>query len=519
MHRRILNEIQHVVRSPESDLSQVQQRFRYVYELVSHCRGELTRIRAEGMAAELTYRTIFSLIPVLVLALVMFRVVGGLQDVQEKVENQLYSFFGVPDIPEAYSNAIERELEAEADQPLLSSTYRPLSQQLDELGGTVRDKQPPAAADPLNQIESAELVKAAERERDRQETTEQKQEVRASIRNALQQATEKVANLNFTSIGIVGLALFVYTAVTLANAVEHLFNIVYEAPSERPVHIRLAIHWSIITLGGGLLMMSLYMSSQLVDYLGGMVTNDVISRFITHGLSLLASWVLLFLVYALMPNTQVSIRAAAVGSFISALLWEIAKFAFQIYVAKAVPYSALYGSLGLIPLFLFWIYVTWILVLFGLTLTKTLQTLHGRDPRRLRVATDNLPNTDPNWMIPIMIEIARAFATGHAVDQQELVERLQIPGTMVHPMLQRLEQAGVVYRIVATAGRDEQVSLAKPAESIRLVDILQVAHYRPEGMHDSRWKVLDDLNQIQLKTVGDRTLADCVGSASPALSV
>ncbi len=203
---------------------------------------------------------------------------------------------------------------------------------------------------------------------------------------------------------------------------------------------------------------------------------------------MLASWVLLFLVYALMPNTQVSIQAAAIGALVSAFLWEVAKFAFQIYVAKAVPYSALYGSLGLIPLFLFWMYVTWILVLFGLTLTKTLQTLHGRDPKRLRVATEHLPNADPNWMIPIMIEVARAFATGHAVDQQELVERLQIPGTMVHPMLERLEKAGVVYRVVTSAGRDEQVSLAKPAEAIRLADILQVAHYRPDGMHDSRWE-------------------------------
>ncbi len=422
MHRRILNEIRHVVKSPESDLSKVQQRFRYVYELVSHCRGELTRIRAGGMAAELTYRSIFSLIPVLVLALVMFRVVGGLEDVQARVENQLYSFFGVPDIPEAYSDKIAQDLQVDDDAPSLSSSYQPLSKKLDELSGTKS-----ATNSKLNDVEPDEVVDAALSEKDRIDTTEHKQEVRASIRNALQQATEKVANLNFTSIGIIGLALFVYTAVALANAVEHLFNIVYEAPAERPVHIRLAIHWSIITLGGGLLMMSLYLSSQLMDYLGGFVSNDLLSRLITHGLSMLASWVLLFLVYALMPNTQVSIQAAAIGAFVSAFLWEVAKFAFQIYVAKAVPYSALYGSLGLIPLFLFWMYVTWILVLFGLTLTKTLQTLHGRDPKRLRVATEHLPNTDPNWMIPIMIEVARAFATGHAVDQQELVERLQIP--------------------------------------------------------------------------------------------
>ena len=60
------------------------------------------------------------------------------------------------------------------------------------------------------------------------------------------------------------------------------------------------------------------------------------------------------------------------------LLWEAAKFGFQVYVATAVPYSAIYGSIGLIPLFLFWIYVTWLIVLFGLILTYTLQVLGGR---------------------------------------------------------------------------------------------------------------------------------------------
>ena len=61
------------------------------------------------MAAELTYRTIFSLIPVVVLGLVMFRVVGGLTEVQSTVEYQLYSFFGVPEITAGYSNPIPAE--------------------------------------------------------------------------------------------------------------------------------------------------------------------------------------------------------------------------------------------------------------------------------------------------------------------------------------------------------------------------------------------------------------------------
>ena len=463
------------------------------------------RVRAEGMAAELTYRTIFSLIPVVVLALIMFRIVGGVEEVQAKVEDQLYSFFGVPDIPDVYGD--EGDLESAIDPAAdLSSTYEPLSQKLNELTSpTVR---PPAQNDESSVASTSSTKSSVGTTSDPAVSEAGKNQVRASIRRALQDATEKVANIDFASIGVVGLALFIYTAVTLANAVEHLFNIVYEAPSERPVHLRLAIHWSIITLGGGLLVMSLYMSSQFLDYMGGFVGSSNFTRLLNHGVSLLASWVLLFLVYALMPNTQVSVRAAGVGSFVGALLWEAAKFAFQIYVAKAVPYSALYGSLGLIPLFLFWIYVTWMIVLFGLILTRTLQTLHGRSPKKLRVATEHLPNGDPGWMIPIMAEVAKAFAGGHAIDQQEIVERLQLPGTIVHPMLCRLEEAGMIRRIATSSGREDRVTLAKPAESIRVSEILAVAHHRPAGMHDARWSILDQLNSAQTVAAGERTLGE-----------
>jgi membrane protein len=506
MRRRILSNIQHVVAAPDDELTGLQKRLRYVFELVSHCRGELIRVRAEGMAAELTYRTIFSLIPVVVLALIMFRIVGGVEEVQASVENQLYSFFGVPDIPDEYGEEDEATPAVETPRDF-SSTYQPLSRKLDELASPlISESNIDTVASPEPDTNDESVVLQDE-SADLPTNDIGKRQVRASIRRALQEATEKVSSIDFASIGVVGLALFIYTAVTLANAVEHLFNIVYEAPSERPVHIRLAIHWSIITLGGGLLMMSLYMSSQFLDYMGDVVGGSNFHRLLNHSLSLLASWILLFLVYALMPNTQVSIRAAGVGALVSALLWEAAKFAFQIYVAKAVPYSALYGSLGLIPLFLFWIYVTWMIVLFGLILTRTLQTLHGRSPTRLRVATEHLPNGDPDWMVPIMAEVATAFAGGHAIDQQEIVERLQLPGTIVHPMLCRLEHAGLVCRVAMSSGREDRVTLARPAESIRVAEILAVAHHRPDGMNDPRWSLLDQLNDAQAVAAGNRTLA------------
>lgn len=473
MLREKLERFRHFLASPEEELTQMQLRLRWAARLVSHCYEQLVSVRAEGMAAELTYRTIFSLIPVVVLSLVMFRVVGGLEEVQTSLENQLYSFFGVPDVPASYG--LDPEDAAPEDAP-------PEQVAADGAG--------PALAEPVADF------------------GDESQEVQAGIRRGLREATEKVASLNFASLGIVGLLLFIYTAVALLSSVEHLFNIIYEAPAGRPLHLRLAIHWSIITLGSGLLAASLYLSAQAIEYFVGVVPIGVPVRLLHHGLSVLASWVLLFLLYALMPNTKVSLRAAAVGSAVGAVLWEIAKLGFQLYVVKALPYSALYGSLGLIPLFLFWIYLTWLIILFGLALTHTLQVLRGRRPTKLRVLTEGLPCGDPMWMLPILVSVASAFRRGDAADQQDLVERLQLPGPVVHEMLCKLADAGWVARLATADEGDDRYTLARPPESIRVRDVLKLAHQLPAGLQGAAWESIKSLRTAQLDAAGEQTLAD-----------
>lgn len=465
---------------PEDELTRLQIRIRKAGRIAAHCYRELARVRAEGMAAELTYRTIFSLIPVVVLSLVMFRVVGGVEEVQASLENQLYSFFGVPEVPEAYGIDPEEAEPAEAPEGA-------------EPSGTALDTAlDTALAEPIADL------------------SDESHEVKASIRRGLREATDKVASLDFASLGIFGLLLFIYTAVALSNALEYLFNIIFEAPTERPLHLRLAIHWSIITLGSGLLAASLYLSGQFVEYLSGVVSIPTVSTVLTRGLSILASWVLLFLLYALMPNTHVSLRAAAIGAAVGALLWEVAKLGFQLYVVKALPYSSLYGSLGLIPLFLFWIYVTWMIILFGVVLTHTLQTLRGRYPAKLQTPPANIPTGDPIWILPILVTIGQAFMRGSATDQQDLSERLMLPTSVVHSMVRKLETAGWVARLACSDEADESYTLARPPESIPIRDVLEIAHELPSGLSGTAWQTLDALKAAQLAAAGDKTLADLV---------
>ena len=347
MIKRFAQYLSDAVLRPRAELTRRQRQVRHAWELVAHCWRVLRRHRAVGMAAELTYRTIFSLIHLVVLGLITFRVFGGLNEIESRVEEQMYSFFGVPDIPDvAYRDNRESD-DSESGISEGTDESRPMDGNLPE-------------PDDLAELESVINSITSDTEEgaapppndDRLSPETDRRQVQASIRWALHELTEKVANIDFASIGVVGLLLFIYAAIALSDSVENVFNLIFEAPSERPIHLRIAIHWSIITLGSGLLAISLYTSGRLVDYVGT-TTGLSITNYMNHVLALISSWVLLFLLYALMPNTTVSVRAAAIGSLVAAALWEFAKFGFQIYVSKAVPYSALYGSLGLIQLFLF----------------------------------------------------------------------------------------------------------------------------------------------------------------------
>ena len=551
MKPQIVDYVIDAVRRPHEKLTRGQHQLRYAWDLAWHCWRQLMRHRAEGMAAELTYRTIFSLIPVVVLGLVMFRVVGGLDEVQDKISTQLYSFFGVPEIPEQY--LVDLETESIATKPdeensgdlepkTLSTEIEPAEQVAtvdltapantdqveatntseDETGdpspnSADSSEEPIGEPDPENATPESENVAgepseeeaaAAQAKQDRLQREETRRQTRASIRKTLREVVTKVASIDFASIGAIGLMLFVYAAVALAHSVEYLFNVVFDAPKQRPLHIRLAIHWSIITLGSGLLAMSLYLSGQVLDWFVTLGAGSNLKWFLAHALSILASWVLLFLLYALMPNTHVSVKAAAVGALVGSLLWEGAKFAFQIYVVTAVPYSALYGSMGLIPLFLFWIYITWLIVLFGLILTYTLQTLRGKRFHKEDWKEQNLLSGDPDWMLPIMCEVSRAFDRGDSVDQQELADHLGLTSRIVNQMTGKLVEARMLRKVSAGAGEEDSLTLGKPAEQIGVAEILTLAHQTAPTSDHPAWKTLANLKEAERKAARERTLAD-----------
>lgn len=563
----ITKHVRNLLTQPTDELTRAQRSLVYAIDMARYAARTLHENRATQMAAALTYRTIFSLIPLFVLALIAFRAFGGFEEVGQNIQQRMYTYIGISSL--AYDTG------------------------------------------------DAPATMTADQEDDA---------LRERIDVIITDLTDRVAEVSFGSIGVVGVVLLIWAALALVVTVEHCFNTVYNAPQGRPWHLRIAIYWAVITLGPILLFVSLSLAGQLLRWgdvpgqqqkaleetiadaqmLGAMARSEggdladahaallaeltqetkptayvrknlpaveaaaehmfeqwtavadryeddaartklvnqiaqargsfddmieqmkrrepipglapVISLFSRAG-ALLASWLLLFLLYLLMPNARVALRPAAVGALTAAILWEFGKWGFNLYVTYAVPFSKVYGSLGLIPLFLFWLYLTWLIVLFGIEITYTMQTLPDfRKRQRQQKQQANVLAGNPLWLIPILTRIGQRFDDGDPCDVESLADNLGLPARGVADICAALEHRHLLHRVSDDDGM--AYTLARSPRHVRMGELVELAaglcHDEAEDLEESgkrSWQWLDQTLDEQAGRSADVTLADVIDRA------
>ncbi len=168
------------------------------------------------------------------------------------------------------------------------------------------------------------------------------------------------------SVGSVGLLLLVLTALALMATIDRTLNTIWRVREMRSLGRRVLIYWSAATLvplllGVGLSVTSLAISASR-GVLGG-IPGGVGLLFDTLGFALLAG--AMTGLYHLVPNTHVRWRHALAGGLFVAIVFELAKRGLAWYLVKVPTYSLVYGAFATVPILLIWIYVSWVIVLFG----------------------------------------------------------------------------------------------------------------------------------------------------------
>jgi len=277
------------------------------------------------------------------------------------------------------------------------------------------------------------------------------------------------AGVNKGSITLISIPIVIWAALALLSTIERAFNNIWRVGKGRNFLQRMINYWALITLGPFLLGVYICISTQYSTV--GQIHKTILSNVAPALLSYLISTAAFLFLYFVLPNTKVQARAAIWGAAVAALVWSFAKWGFSQYVTEFIPYSKIYGVVGLVPLGVLWIYITWLIVLFGLQLTFTTQHLKSLDAAEIAAAKKREEYFIANdfTAINIVREIAAAFEANDApVSSEVICTKLDMPAEFGEKILDHLVKSGL---IIKTSEPTVGFIPARDAANIRLSDI------------------------------------------------
>lgn len=176
-----------------------------------------------------------------------------------------------------------------------------------------------------------------------------------------------------TGLSAVGAVALVFTSAAMIGTIERAFNQIWRVRQPRPLLQRVLVYWALVTLGPLAFGLSLTLTGRLFTATNGLSTALPLVGALFYTLTSVALTTGAYaLLYLTVPNRWVDWRDALWGGLVAAIAFEIAKRVFAIFIRQFPTYAIIYGALAALPLFLVWLYLSWMITLVGALLTAAL---------------------------------------------------------------------------------------------------------------------------------------------------
>jgi len=289
--------------------------------------------------------------------------------------------------------------------------------------------------------------------------------------------SEKISS---AGLGVVGILFLIITATSLFNTIEKTLNHIWQVTEKRAFWIKFTSFCTLIWLGPALIGASMLIGEKLSLQLGATVgevpvIGTIFAIIVTAGrfvLPFVTVWLVLMALYKFLPHAHVQFKAASWGAFVATIFIQIARPGFRFYITGAIKYEKIYGSLGAVPIFLLWIWLLWVIVLFGAEVSFTVQNVgllsfQDKLRRRLHLFIDRY------LAARIMMYVARDFwRTGKPVHLGKLAETLQISPEEAADATRKLVKLG----FLTPVGEElDEYHPARDLSKLKVMDVLNVA--------------------------------------------
>ena len=186
---------------------------------------------------------------------------------------------------------------------------------------------------------------------------------------------------NAAKLTVLGIAFLAGTAIALMYTIERTFNSIWRVRSERRAGRRLVMYVAILAIGPVLIGLSLSITSYVVSVSLGLAAGiPGASDAILSIAPLMLTVAAFALLYIAVPGAAVHPRHALIGGAVAGALFELMKRGFAFYVSQVPTYTMVYGAFATLPLFLLWIYLSWVVTALGAVVTALLPNFGAMTP-------------------------------------------------------------------------------------------------------------------------------------------
>lgn len=275
-----------------------------------------------------------------------------------------------------------------------------------------------------------------------------------------------VSKVEVGVLGSLGVALLLYSAISLIQKVESAFNEVWRVENSRSITKRLTEYLAVLTVGPVLVFSAMgltagALNNSWVNWLGSV---EPVGFFI-HVINTLLPYVLIVgvftFLYAFVPQASVRAKPAMIGGLVAGLLWQTLSYGFAAFVASATNYNAIYSGFAIVLFVLIWLYVGWLILLAGCQIAY-----YAQHPQRMNPLLKPLVlagRAREQMGLSLMASIAARFVAAEpALARKDLAAVLAVPEATVSELALPLVAAGYL------AATDEGWLLARDPASYSL---------------------------------------------------
>lgn len=284
-----------------------------------------------------------------------------------------------------------------------------------------------------------------------------------------------VENIHVGVLGSIGLALLLYTVVSLLQKIETAFNRVWRVRHSRSLARRFSDYLSVMLIGPVLVFVAIGITASVSS---NAVVQQVLAIEPFGTLMVWAGKVMPYLlvviafvfVYLFIPNTRVKLRAAITGALVGGILWQTTGGFFASFIATSGRYTAIYSGFAILILFMIWLYLSWLILLLGAQVAFYAQHPELVRPYRPRRPTG--ARARELMGLEVMYRVVAAYERGGARwTRDTLLTALRLPADLLEETIDLLEERGL---LVESGDEPSALFPARPPEQVALTELMEV---------------------------------------------